>query len=309
MLKVFRGAADSIETIDEIVPGSWVHCVQPSADDLARLQAYGIPGELLTHVNDLDERPRVEREGEKALIVLHFPFMQEPAADIPFITVPLTIVVATDLIITSVPKATGFLQRFSGGTVRGLSTNNPSRFVLHLLQYVAGEYLARVSEIDAAVDRLEDQLQRSLRNREVLELLKYEKSLVYFTTALRSNELVLERLRRGNILQWSPDDEELIDDVLIEIRQAIDKVDISSNILGQMMDAFASIVANNLNVVLKFLAAITIIVTPPVIISSFYGMNVALPGVTLPAAFASIVAVSILTSIAVAIIFRRKDWL
>ncbi len=309
MLTIFKSADHHIETISDIVPGSWVHVVGPTPAEIVRLESLGIPPEFLTHALDFEEPARTEREGNALLIVLRFPHAQEPTADLPFVTVPLTILITEALIITIAPVATGVLQDFAAGHVRGLSTAKKTRFVLHLLWHIANQYLIHLREINTTVDKLEDKLQTSLRNREVLELLKHQKSLVYFTTALRSDELVLERLQKGKLLELYPDDDELLEDVLIEVRQAIEVTAISENILSQMMDAFASIISNNLNVVLKFLASVTIILSVPTLIASLYGMNVNLPGEDHPLAFAVILGLSALIALTVLIIFWRKDWL
>jgi magnesium transporter len=308
MLTIYKSRERGLETMEEVGDGCWVHMVSPEPEELARLQELGIPPEFLTHVRDLDERPRIERDGNVVLIVLHFPSAQGATADIPFITLPLTIVVTDSLIVTIVPQPTGFLQGFMNGYVRGLSTTKRTRFVLQMLWYLAKEYLARLREINVAVEKLEDQLHVSLRNREVMGLLKYEKSLVYFTTALRSNETVLQRLQKGSLVQRYPDDEELLEDVLIEVRQAIEMVHISQDILSQMMDAYASIVSNNLNVVMKFLTSATIVISLPTLIASIYGMNVPLPGAGHPLSFLVILSVSVLVALVVIIVFWRKNW-
>jgi magnesium transporter len=159
------------------------------------------------------------------------------------------------------------------------------------------------------VDALEDKLQRSMRNQEVLELLKYEKSLTYFTTALKSNELMMERLQRSQLFQTYPDDLELLEDVLTENQQAIEMVNIAGAILRQMMDACASIISNNLNIVMKFLASITIVLSLPTLVASLYGMNVRLPFEASPLAFPLILVVSFVLSVSVAWIFSKRDWL
>jgi magnesium transporter len=146
-----------------------------------------------------------------------------------------------------------------------------------------------------------------LYNREVLELLKYEKSLVYFETALKSNELMMERLDRSRMINAYPEDEDLLDDVLTENRQAIQMVGIANNILSQMMDAFASIISNNLNSVMKFLASITIVMAIPTMIASFYGMNVKLPRIHEMYDFGVVVVLSTVSCIIVTLIFRHKD--
>jgi magnesium transporter len=193
--------------------------------------------------------------------------------------------------------------------MKTLSTAKRNRFVLQLLLSTANRYLSYLREINKIVDTLEDQLQLSLRNKEVLELLKYQKSLVYFTTALRSNELVMERLQKSQMFRQYPDDEDLLEDVLTENQQAIEMVGIANDILSQMMDAFASIISNNLNSVMKFLASITIVMAIPTMVASFYGMNVDLPlahnGFL---DFWMVLGISICIALVVIVLFWRKDW-
>jgi magnesium transporter len=310
MLTIYKTTEHGLETVDDIAEGCWVHVVTPGPEEMSRLGALGIPPEFLTYALDLDERPRTERDDGGLLITLRFPFAQGPAADIPFITIPSASSFLTEkLTVTITPQATGVLQKFAAGGVRGLSTAKKTRFVLHLLYHIANQYLVQLREINAVVDALEDRLQRSLRNREVMELLKYQKSLTHFTTALKSNELVLERLQRGQLLQRYPEDDELLDDVLIEVRQAIEMTAISEGILSQMMDAFASIISNNLNVVMKFLASVTIVLSVPTLIASLYGMNVRLPLEDHPLAFLLILAFSLGVALFVVVVFWRRDWL
>jgi magnesium transporter len=182
------------------------------------------------------------------------------------------------------------------------------RFVLRLLLYTANKYLVYLREITKVVDALEDQLQQSTRNKEVLDLLKYQKSLTYFTTALKSNELMMERLQRSQLLRTYPEDEDLLEDVLTENQQAIEMTNISSNILSGMMDAFASIISNNLNGVMKILAGITIILALPTMVASFYGMNVSLPLESLTFAFPLILGIAFALTLGIVYIFWKRDW-
>jgi len=197
----------------------------------------------------------------------------------------------------------------TSGRMRGISTNKRNRLTLNLFLRTATQYLNYLREINRRVDALEDKLQRSMRNQEVLELLKYEKSLTYFTTALKSNELMMERLQRSQLFQTYPDDLELLEDVLTENQQAIEMVNIAGAILSQMMDAFASIISNNLNIVMKFLASITIVLSLPTLVASLYGMNVGLPFENNPLAFLFILVLSVVLSVSVAWVFRKRDWI
>jgi magnesium transporter len=193
--------------------------------------------------------------------------------------------------------------------VRGLATAKRNRFILHLLLASAVKYLYYLREINKAVDSLEDRLQLSMRNRELMDLLRYEKSLVYFTTALKSNEVMMERLQRMQLFKAFPDDEDLLEDALTENQQAIEMTNIANNILSSMMDAFASIISNNLNVVIKFLTAVTIVLTVPTLISAFYGMNVDLPLQRWPYAAPLIFVVSVAVALLMARVFVKRDWM
>lgn len=305
-----QASQDAIQVRAEACPGAWVHVVAPTPADFEQLAGLGVPADYLTHLHDLDERPRAEHDDDGViLMVLRFPFAQGPEADLPFITVPLTVIVTETLLVTIAPQSTGFLQKFAAGHVRGLSTVKKTRFILHLFWHIANAFLACVREINAAVDRLEDKLQRSLRNQEVLGLLRYQKSLVYFTTALQGNELVLERVQKGRLLHLYDEDDDLLDDVLIEVRQAIEMTGISESILSQMMDAFASIISNNLNVVMKVLTSVTIIISLPGLVASLFGMNVPLPGADHPLAFLGVVGLALGLAALVTVVFWRKNWL
>jgi magnesium transporter len=200
------------------------------------------------------------------------------------------------------------MDDFATGKVKGLSTGKRNRFVLRILLQVANKYLYYLREINKTVEKIEDQIQQSLRNKEVLELLKYQKSLVYFTTALKANELVLERLQRTQLFKMYPEDEDLLDDVITENQQAIEMVTISSSILTSMMDAFGSIISNNLNVVLKFLTSVTIVLSIPAIVANFIGMNANLPFLDRPLGTTFIAAVFLLIAGVVVYLFMRRDW-
>lgn len=283
--------------------------MDPSEQEVAQVEGWGIPPDFVTHSLDIDERARTERSNGFVFIVLRLPYAQDKMAQIPYFTVPLGIILADTLIVTICREETRVIQEFVTGQVHGLSTVKKNRFILQLLLRTADQYLNYLRDIDAAVDRLEEKLHRSLQNKEVMELLKYQKSLVYFTTALRSNELMLERLQKSQLFQAYPEDVELLDDVLIEIRQAIEVTGISENILSQMMDAFASIISNNLNVVMKFLTSMTIVISLPTLIASFYGMNVRLPGQDHPYVFSLTLLVSLMISLVVVVVFWKKNWL
>jgi magnesium transporter len=295
-------------TQDEISSGCWINVVDPNSTEITRLQELEIPPEFITYPLDMDEQARTERDNGATLIVVRVPFYQGDDFDVPYSTLPLGIILTDRLILTICKRENEIVQGFSSGRMRDLSTAKRYRFVLRLLLKTAQTYLVYLRQINKVVDALEDQLQRSTRNKEVLELLKYQKSLTYFTTALKSNELLMERLQRLQMFKTYPEDEELLEDVLIENRQAIEMTNIASNILSSMMDAFASIISNNLNGVMKFLASITIVLSLPTIVASLWGMNVGLPLANLSWAFLAILGFIFLTALATVFIFWKRDW-
>lgn len=309
MLTIFRKTASDVMQLEEkLSNGCWVNVIDPTPEEIAQLEAWEIPADMITYPLDMDEMARTERDNGFLLILLRIPYFQGTSEDVPYTTIPLGIILTDSYIVTICKMDHPILRELVISQLRGISTTKRNRFVLHIFLTSANRYLSHLRQINKTVDALEDQLQKASRNRELMEILKYQKSLVYFTTALKSNELMLERLQRSQLFRQYEEDRELLEDVLTENQQAIEMTNISSNILSSMMDAFASIISNNLNVVMKLLAAITIILNLPTIVASFYGMNVKLPGADHPLAFLVVIGLSIgLTGIAV-YIFAKRDW-
>ncbi len=309
MIQYIKSTGLGLEQITELQPGSWINVVDPTTDEIEQLCALGLPQDFITYPLDIDERSRTEREDEGTLLILiRIPYYQGPKVDVPYTTIPLGIILTENAIITVTRRQSDIIQELVSGRVRGLSTAKRNRFVLHILLNTAGKYLANLREINNRVDVLEDMVQKASRNKEVLELLKYQKSLVYFTTALRSNQLMLDRLQRTQMFHKYPDDEDLLEDVITENQQAIEMVNISTTILSSMMDGFASIISNNQNIILKFLAAITIILSMPTIVTSYFGMNIGLPFQNHPLAWLIVIGIAFGLGILVSFIFLKMDW-
>jgi magnesium transporter len=307
MITVYKSIEHELRAIPEPIVGSWLNVIQPTPAEISHLLELGIPQDYITYSLDIDERARVEREDGELLILLRVSFFEGEAADIPYITIPLGIILTDHYIVTICRQENEVVQEMT--RLKDLSTIKRNRFVLRLLLRAATRYLTHLRQITKAVDALEDQLQLSTRNKEVLQLLKYQKSLTLFTTALKSHELMMKRLQQSQMFRAYEEDEDLLEDVLTETQQAIEMTNISSNILSSMMDAFASIISNNLNGVMKFLASITIIVSLPTLIASFYGMNVKLPLENHTLAFIVIILMALVVTTIVGVIFWRRDWL
>ena len=310
MLTIFKTTEQGLQQVDHPTKGCWIKAVGPSPEEIAQLIDWGFDSDLITYSLDLDEMAHVERDEDEGytFVLIRTPFFQGASSDIPYITIPLGIIIKGDLIVTVCRFENDIIRELGNSKYRGLRTAKRYRFVLYALLETATRFLGHLREINKTVEGLEDQLQQSTRNREVLELLKFQKSLTYFISSLRSNEVMLERLHRTKIFNQFEDDQELLEDVMTENQQALQMTHIASDILSSMMDAFASIISNNLNSVVKVLTAITIIVSLPTMVTSFYGMNVGLPLQTHPLAFVFTLVLSILLVGVAVYIFAKRDW-
>lgn len=307
MITIFKSQTSGMMIMQEPVMGSWINVVDPSPIEIEHLKSLGIPEDYLIYPLDVDERARTERENGETLIVLRVPYFIDDQTDIPYNTIPLGIILTPTAIITVCRRPIEILELFKAGKVRDLTTAKFIRFVLLILLKTAERYLMYVREINKKVDVLEDKLQKSTQNKELLSMLRYQKSLTIFTTSLKSNELMMKRLQRSQLFNLYPDDEDLLEDVLTETQQAIEMTNIAANILSAMMDAFASLISNNLNVVMKLLASITIVVSLPTMVSSFYGMNISLPFQNQPYAFILVIGMTLALTLAAVWLLWKLD--
>jgi magnesium transporter len=242
------------------------------------------------------------------MILVNIPTVEEQDETDLYSTVPLAVFLTKNTVVTVCSENTPVLRQFAEGRVRDFRSNLKSRFILQILYRIDSLYLQYLRDIDKKSDEVEEKLHKSTKNHELIELLRLEKSLVYFTTALRSNESVLEKMLRDDNVKKYPEDAELLEDVIVENKQAIEMANIYSGILSGMMDAFASVISNNLNIVMKLLAVITIVMSIPTLIFSAYGMNLNLDGMPFsgsPYGFLIICVMSAVISIGVAMIFRK----
>ena len=253
---------------------------------------------------DEEETSRIDTEDGQTLIIIDVPAVEKDDA-VVYSTLPLGIIVTDKHIITVCLKETSILKDFQDGLVRFAETQKRTSFILYMLLQVAKRFLQYLKQIDKIYNYMERQLYKSQRNKELIQLLDLEKSLVYFNTSLKANEVTLEKILRGRIITLYEEDHDLLEDVLIEVRQAIEMANIYSSIISGMMDAFASVISNNLNVIMKVLTSITILLTIPNIFFSFYGMNVA--NLPLDQFWWFPLALSGVVILVVAIILKKRD--
>lgn len=308
MLTIYKTTEGGIEELKSMENGAWIKAVDPTPDEIQQLVQWGVDVEYIHYSLDFDEMPRMERDDDYTFILIRIPHRQ-PDSDVPYITIPLGIFIKGNMIVTICRYEKEMFSVLANGKYRLLKTGKRYRFALYIFLETATRYLTHLREINRITEMLEDQLQKSTRNREVLELLKYQKSLTYFATALRSNEVMMERVQRTQIFNYYEEDQDLLEDVLTENQQAIQMTNIATELLSAMMDAFASIISNNLNGVMKILAALTIIVALPGTVGTFFGMNVPLPfSETHPFSFFAILGISVALSAIATVIFYKRDW-
>ncbi len=316
MLQVYKTIRGYIQEIDSFAEkGIWINLTDPSEGEIAEVSARtGIEADFLKAALDAEERPRIEAEDGQVLIVIDIPYIAGKDSPVTYNTIPLGIVVTEEAIVTVCLQHSVLIEEMIRRKSLMPHTQKKTRFVLQILFNNARLYLNYLKQIDKLTTEIENELHKSMKNEELIRLLNLEKSLVYFTTSLRANEIVLEKLLRTylkkmhdeesqitvQILKMYEEDEDLLEDVITENKQAMEMGEIYTNILTGMMDAFASVISNNLNIVMKFLTSVTIIMAIPTIIGSFFGMNVRLPYQNSPHAFFGIVVftgLSVLTGI------------
>ncbi|MDR2245165.1 MAG: magnesium transporter CorA family protein [Treponema sp.] len=263
--------------IDAVAKGCWIDARDLTKADLKRLQhEFKISGELLTDIMDADEQARIEKEDDYTALIVRLP-VYDGSYEVSFFTLPLGIVLFSDKIVTICQRSSDALDDLLKNRIRGFNIRNKSAFVLNLLGRAAFTFLKSLKELNKRTNSIERELQRSIKNNELIQLLSLQKSLVYFTTSIKTNELLLEKLQKSPIFRFREDERELLEDVLTENKQAIEMANIYSSILTGTMDAFASVISNNLNIVMKRLTIVSIVLMIPTLIYSFYGMNVGLP--------------------------------
>ncbi len=290
---------------DSLNKDCWVDAREVTREDLICLEKdFGISQELLNDIMDIDEQARIEKEDEYTAIIMRLP-MYDASFEVSYFTVPVGIILFRDKIVTICQRSSEVLDELAHNKVRDLSIANKSAFVLNLMGRAALGYLRALKDLNKKTAIIERELQKSVKNNEVISLLSIQKSLVYFTTSIKTNELLLEKLQKSPLIRFREEEQELLEDVLTDNKQAIEMANIYSSILTGTMDAFASVISNNLNMVMKRLTVVSIALFIPSMISGFFGMNVGLPFQNNPYAFAGIFGVSAVASIIMAVLLGR----
>ncbi len=306
MLDIFKTVNNEIVRTNDFEEGSWVNLVNPTDEEINKVSnSLNVEVDFLKAALDEEERARIESDSGQTLIIVDIPIVDKEGKMNVYTTIPLAIILIKHIIITVCLKEDTILSDFINNKVKSFLTQYKTRFVLQILYKNATRYLQYLKHIDKTSSRIEQEVYKSMKNKEVIQMLKLEKSLVYFSTALKSNEVVLEKLMKYEHIKNYPEDTELLEDVIIENKQAIEMANIYSSILSGTMDAFTSVISNNLNIVMKFLTSVTIVMAIPTMVSSFFGMNVAIP-LTSHYAFWFILGLSLMICLVVGYTLYKK---
>ncbi|GKU84388.1 magnesium transporter CorA family protein [Niallia sp. NCCP-28] len=309
MLKMYASNEQgALKEIEKISNGCWVNLIDPTEKEIYDIsKELEIPLEFLKDPLDEEERSRLEKDGENILIIVNVSLVSMDENNLPiYDTIPLGMIIAKNCFITVCLKDNPIFETFSRGKVKNFFTYKKTRFSFQILYSMATSYLKYLKQISKKTDIIEKELHQSMKNKELFSLLNFEKSLVYFTTSLKSNNIVMQKMLKSNYLKMYAEDQELLEDVIIENQQAIEMAETHTSILSGMMDAFASVISNNVNIVMKFLTSFTIILSLPTMVASFYGMNVAIPFQDYRYSFIIAIIIAFGLSGVTAIVFWKK---
>ena len=310
MAKIYLTQDGVTDIISEPTKDCWICMTNPSEEELERIQdLYNIDPDDLSAALDEEETSRIDVEDGYTLILIDIPTVEVRNDKNRYVTIPLGIILLQDSIITVCLEDTPLLNLFTGKRASQFSTHMKSRFIFQILFANAKLYLRYLRSINKQSESLEKSLHDSTENSVLIDMMELGKSLLYFTTSLKATDAVLDKLTKTPTIKRYPEDEELLEDVIVENHQALEMSEIYSGILNGMMDAYASIISNNMNVVQKFIAVATVVLSIPNIVFGAYGMNLALEGMPLARskyAFLLIIIISVILSYITYLYFQKK---
>lgn len=311
MIQFFKNINHQVVEVDQPGSGTWVNLLPPlKQEEFARLSAeLDIPLDFLTDSLDIDERSRFDEDENVKLIVIKTPTENNSFndSDAYYITIPICIILTHTQIVTVNSFENGAIKKFLN-TFQNRHPDKKNMMVLKIFEKITQTFMEYLKEINQRRNLMEQKLYDSNRNEELLELMKIQKSMVYFVTALRSNELLLLKIARTNFLGLNDEEKEILEDLAVDMSQALEMANTYTNILSSTLDAFASIISNNMNNVLKRLTSITIILSLPALVTGIYGMNVPIPGANSHYAFYIPLLLSVGISIIISWYFMKKKW-
>ena len=312
MIKIFKSELDKINLSEQIEKDCWIDLINPTKEEVQKIKAIcGIDDSVIMQVLVEKEFPRVKKINGGILVVIDVPYMKDRSIKNKYVTYPLGIIICDNHIMLTVSLVEHeFLKKFKLGEVENFDITKRERFLLQIIFNSAEAYLYTLDSLENDIQKVEKHTYHSTNNKQLLNFLNIQKSLVYFITSLRANSSVLERLQKEDIISLNKEEKLLLEDVIIENKQCIENCAISREILSSTIDAYGTIISNNLNVIVKFLTAITIVFSIPTMIASFLGMNVPLGIVgESDLSFLFIFIISFIVSLVLAWWLRKRNML
>lgn len=313
MVKMYNTDIDTNVTSETKVfqKGNWINMINPTKEEIELIcEAVNIEPDFIHYALDAEEKARIDIEDDKILFIIDVPVSEEENGNIVYTTMPVGLIFVRDeYLITVSLRENGLITKMEQLVKRSLATYKKSQFLFQVFYENASMFLNMLKIINKKTELLEKTLKKSLKNEDLMKMLNIEKSLVYFTTSLKSNEIVMEKTLRGKIIKLYEEDEDLLEDSIIENKQAMEVSKTYSDILNETMDVYASVISNNINDVMKFLTSITIILAVPTLIASIWGMNVPVPLQSNQYGFVILIVASIIITLLTMILFKKKDML
>lgn len=312
MISIYTTDNNGVNEVNELKKECWINLTNPTIEEIKKVSKETRTDEdLIVKLMDTEELPRIEVGNNATLIVVDTPYVTDTRYKHKYNTEPLGIIINNDgYIITVSLKQQLILDDFKENKVKNFDVSKKTKFLIQILLKVSSAYQKELMSINDYMNKKEKILYKSTNNKELIDLLNVEKTLVYFSTSLKANDVVLEKLSKGNVVTLYEDDNDLMEDAMIENKQAIEMSNIYREILTSMTDTYATIISNNLNDVMKFLAGITIVFSIPTMVASFIGMNVPLGEMgTSNISFVLIIIFSFVLSIIIALILKKKNML
>ena len=314
MIEIFKtnkknGKLDKISVPEN---GCWINMVKPTEEEIKVIaDLVKIDEQTIRYPLDISEKAHIDEEDDSVLIVVDSPVTEIKGEERIYTTLPLGMIVLRDDIIITVSqvKINAIEKMKIKARNNYVETEKKSRLVFQILFDIAQDYIRYLTYINKDIEMFEEHMSKSMRNKELQRIMKFEKSMIYFNASVKGNQVVLEKLNRGKSIKLYEEDEEILEDTIIENRQAIEMIQTYSDILNGIIDIFGTMVSNNLNIVMKTLTSITVIISIPTMVSSFLGMNVEFPFSTNIVGFYEVIVVSIVATIAVTLWLKKKNML
>ncbi|MDF2866231.1 MAG: magnesium transporter [Clostridia bacterium] len=301
-----------LENVSSITKGVWINIVDPSSDEIQSIaHKLNLAENLLRYPLDIAEKAHIDTDEENVLIAIDVPITEYKGTKKVYSTIPLGMILVRDdyFVTISQSRIDVINEVLTSVKMFDIYTDKKSRLVFQILYKVASDYIRYIGYISKDIDSFEKSMHKAMKNDELLSLLDFEKTMIYFNASIKANQTVLQKINRGKYIKLYEEDEDILDDTIIENTQAMEMVQTYSEILNGIIDIFGTIVSNNLNTVMKFLTSITIIIAIPTMISSFIGMNVEFPFNTTTIGFYTVMGIAILSTIIATLWFKKKDML